>query len=198
LGDAFKEQGDYVSAQKNYDDTLSIRRELLSTDPANPDSQNEIASGYRKIGDLLMVEKKAQEALQDYQQAREIVFKLVAAEPANNEWQSSLAVIREKTGEALNEEGQLVEALQEFRASLAICENLRADDPGNAERAENEAIALFRIATTLPRLSSGSGSDVRALLSRARDILLDLKQRFPLSAINERHLEEITAALSGV
>jgi len=198
VGDILKDQSDYDGAGKSYEDALSIRRELLVKDSTNPDSQSDVSLSYRKIGDLLMAKNKTQEALNDYKESQTIAQRLVDTEPANKAWKSYLAIIREKTGEALVEEGQLVAALQEFRDSLAICEALHTDDPGNAERAENDALALFRVGTTLSRLSPGSNSDIRDLLSRARDILLELKQRSPLSPRDEKSLSEIQAALSGL
>jgi eukaryotic-like serine/threonine-protein kinase len=198
VGDILKDQSDYDGAEKSYEDALSIRRELLVKDSINPDSQSDVSLSYRKLGDLLIAKNKTQEALNDYKESQTIAQRLVEAEPANKAWQSYLAIIREKTGEALVAEGQLVAALQEFRDSLATCETLHADDPGNAERAENDALALFRVGTTLSRLSPGSDSDVRDLLSRARDILLELKQRSPLSPRDERSLSEIQAALSSL
>jgi len=196
VGDVLKGQGDYEGAQKSYEDALSIRRELLSKDTTNSESQSDVSSSYRKFGALLMAEKKFQEALENYQQSLAIAQRLVEAEPANNEWLSYLAIIREETGEALVAEGRPVEALQQFCDSLAICERLSADDPTNVERAENQALALFQVGITRFQLSSGSGPDARALLWRARDIFLDLKQRSPLCPLDEKRLNEIQAALS--
>ena len=196
VGDVLKSQGNYEGAQKSYEEALSIRRELLSKDSTNSESQSDVSSSYRKFGALLMAEKKFQEALENYQQSLAIAQRLVEAEPANNEWLSYLAIIREETGEALVAEGRPVEALQQFCDSLAICERLSADDPTNVERAENQALALFQEGITLSQLSSGSGPDARALLRRARDIFLGLKQRSPLCPLDERRLNEIQAALS--
>ena len=196
VGDILKDQGDYNGAEKGYQDALSIRRELLVKNSTNPDSQSDVSLSYRKLGDLSMAQNKPQEALNDFHESQAIAQRLVDAQPANKEWQSNLAITREKTGEALLEEGQLPEALQEFRDALAICEALHADDPGNAERAENDALALFRLGTTLSQLPPGPDSDAREALSRAKDILLELKKRSPLSRRDEKNLDEIQAALS--
>ena len=198
VGDGLKSQGNYGDAQKAYEDTLSIRRELLDKDSTNLLSESDVSLSYQEIGGLLMAENKIHEALVDYQESLGMATRLVEAEPSNKEWQSNLATIREKTGEALAEEGRLAEALQEFRDSLAICETLAAAYPQNAERAGDQALALYQVGITLSRISPESGSDVRALLSQARDILLDLRQRSPLSTFDEKHLNEIQAAISSL
>ncbi len=198
VGDVLKSQTDYDGAHKSYEETFSIRRELLSKDVTNLVSQSDISLSYQKIADLLMAEKKSQDALADYQESLAIAQRLVEAEPTNKEWQSNLAIIREKTGEALVEEGRLADALQEFRDSLTICETLTAADPKNAERAGDEALALYQAGMTVSRLSSASSSECRAMLSRARDILLNLKQHSPLSTFDQKHLNEIQAALSSL
>lgn len=150
------------------------------------------------MGDLLMAQRESHEALKDYEQSLTIALRLVKVEPTNSEWQMNLAVIREKTGEALVEDDRLAEAAQEFRDSLAICEPLTKADPKNAERAGIEALALFRLGLTLSQLSPQARSDSRAMLSRARDILLDLRQRSQLSAVDQERLNEIQAGLSAL
>ena len=169
-----------------------------SKDSTNSESQSDVAMSYRGIGDLLMAEKDSHEALKDYEQSLTIALHLVKEEPTNNEWQMNLAPIREKTGEALVEEGRLEEALQEFRDSLAVCEPLTKADPKNAERADIEALTLFRLGLTLSQLSPQTRSDSRTTISRARDILLDLRQRSQLSAADQERLNKIQSALSGL
>jgi serine/threonine protein kinase/tetratricopeptide (TPR) repeat protein len=196
VGDVLKAQGDFDGAKKSYQDTLSIRLDLLSKDSTNFDAQSDVSLGYRKIADLFMAEKKLQESLAYYQKSLGIAQQLVEAQPANNQWESYLAITREKTGEALFQEGRLVEALQEFCDSLAIWERLSADDPTNAEQAENHALALFQVGITLSRLTSRSSSDVRAMLSEAREILLALERRSQLGLLGGKRLNEIEVALS--
>ena len=198
VGEVLKSQRDYAGAHKSYEEAFSIRQELLSKDSTNLVSQNDISWSYQEIGDLLMAEQKSEGALEDYAKALTIADGLVRAEPTNAEWQNKLATLREKMGEALVAEDRLIEALQQFRDSLAIFQTLTAADPKNADRADNKAAALFQVGKTLSRLSPTSGPDVRAMLSQAREILLDLKRRSRLSALDEQRLTEIETTLSSL
>ena len=49
---------------------------------------------------------------------------------------------------------------------------------------------------TLPRTGAEADSEIRNMLMRAREILVDLNQRSALSAIDQNYLEEIQAALA--
>jgi serine/threonine protein kinase/tetratricopeptide (TPR) repeat protein len=195
VGDVLKTLGQYPDALESYTVSLSIRRELLSKDGTNSLWQSDVSWSYQEIGDVLMAQKKFQEALQNYQESLAIAERLAKVDPTNDEWQSDLAIIREKTGEVFAAQGKSAEALQEFRDSLSICEKLTQADPKNAERAADEALALFQVGVTLSRTEMSSGSEVRTMLIRARDILLNLKQRSTLSALNQSRLEEIQAVL---
>jgi eukaryotic-like serine/threonine-protein kinase len=196
VGDVLKAQGDYAGADKSYEDARSIRVELLNKDSTNLVSQNDISWSYQEIGDLLMAEKKPEAAQANYIKALTIANSLLEAEPTNAEWQSKLAILSEKAGEALVEGGRLEQGLQQFRESLTLCQTLAAADPQNADRAGHEALALLQVGKTLARLSPTSGSDARAMLLHARDILVNLKQRSRLKTLDEQHLTEIEAALS--
>ena len=198
LGDVFTLQGNYDRAEKSYADSLSIRRDLLNKDATNSESQSDVASSYCKAGDLLLLQQKSGEALEQYQHSQTILQRLVESETTNKEWQGYMAVIREKTGEALAAEGQFQEALREFRDSLTMCEHLSTGDTTNAQWADGTALALFQVGMTLSRLSPASAPDARTMITRARDILLDRKQRFPLSAVDQKRLEQIEVTLSSL
>ena len=83
--------------------------------------------------------------------------------------------------------------MKEFHNSLAICENLTRKDPKNAEWKSNEALACFQIGKTLAKSSAALKLEIRSMLTRARDILLELKQRSSLSALDKNRLEQIQA-----
>jgi tetratricopeptide (TPR) repeat protein len=171
---------------------------LVSRDASNSAWQNDLSWSYQEIGDVLMARNKFHEALQNYQGSLAIAERLASADPTNNNWQSDLAIILEKTGETFTAEGKSAEALQEFRDSLAICEKLTQADPKNAEWATEEALALFQVGMTVSRTEGSANSEVRAMLTRARDILLELRQRSSPSALNQSRLEEIQTALSNL
>jgi tetratricopeptide (TPR) repeat protein len=195
VGDVLKAQGQYSEALKDYQDALSIRQELVKRDATNLVWQSDVSWSHQEIGDVLMDNKDFQNALENYQDSLAIAQRLAEKQPANDEWQSDLAIICEKTGEALAALGNSTEALKKFRESLTIAETLAKADPKNAERAANEASALFQVGMTLTRSDGSSPTEIRTILTRARDILLELKQKSALDAQNQNRLDQIQTAL---
>jgi Flp pilus assembly protein TadD len=146
-----------------------------------------------------MAQSKYADAAAVYQQSLDIARQLTNADPTNEEWQSDLATICEKTGEALATLAKPAEALQEFRESFTIFEKLAKSDPKNSERATAEALALFRIGITLPRTGTSSADEIRTALTKARDIMVELKQRVnELDTQNQSQLDRIEAALNSL
>jgi serine/threonine protein kinase/tetratricopeptide (TPR) repeat protein len=196
LGDALKAQGNYSDTLKIYQDALGIREELLARDATNSIWKSDVSYSYQEIGDALIGENKYTEALQTYQKSLTIARQLAKADPTNEEWQSDLEMICEKTGEALLAQAKPSEALLFFRESLDICQSLAQAEPKNADRAVDEALALFEVGTTLYRLNPSSDVEIHTMLTRARDILLELKQHSALNLENQRRLDQIQAALT--
>jgi eukaryotic-like serine/threonine-protein kinase len=199
VGDVLKMQGNYSDALKSYKSALAIQEELVARDATNSVWQSDVSYSYQEIGDALMAQSKYADAAAVYQQSLDIARQLTNADPTNEEWQSDLATICEKTGEALATLAKPAEALQEFRESFTIFEKLAKSDPKNSERATAEALALFRIGITLPRTGTSSADEIRTALTKARDIMVELKQRVnELDTQNQSQLDRIEAALNSL
>jgi serine/threonine protein kinase/tetratricopeptide (TPR) repeat protein len=198
VGDVLKAQDDLSGALASHEDALEIRKELVRRDADNTLSEADIAWSYQEIGDVLLAQKKLPEAQQNYEESLAITQRLAKADPANNERQSELANISEKAAEASAAQGNYTAAIPQFRASLAICEKLTDQDPKNSRWAADKALACFGLGTALSHSESESSSEARTMLVRARDMLLDLKQRSPLSPQNQNRLKQIETALNSL
>ena len=67
---------------------------------------------YSKIGDVLLVQGKLQDALTAYQQALEISKRLLDEDKSNSGWQRDLSVSYGKVGNVLVAQGKLQDALE--------------------------------------------------------------------------------------
>jgi serine/threonine protein kinase/tetratricopeptide (TPR) repeat protein len=198
VGDVQKSQGAFPDALSAYERSLAIRQQLVSRDSTSSLWQNDLSWSYQEIGDVLMAQKKPQEGLQTYQKSLAIARHLAESDPTNNEWQSDFAIICEKYGEALAALGNLPDALRALRESLAICGKLTKVDPQNVEWATEEANACFQIGIILMGTNSKPSAEARSMLTRARDILVDIQKRSALTAPDQSRLQEIQTALSNI
>jgi hypothetical protein len=87
--------------------------------------------------------------------------------------------------------------LDSYRECIALGENLVSRDPTNGEWARELAFAYYSAATTGHKIGEKPNAEGRALLERGRDILVKLQTQSVLSSVDERHLQEIQAALAG-
>jgi hypothetical protein len=84
------------------------------------------------------------------------------------------------------EQGDLAAALTSYRADLAIAERLAEADPGNAGWQRDLALSHGRVAFIAMR--QGVGDDALKALWRGRDIITQLMQRSPESAVLSKDL----------
>jgi eukaryotic-like serine/threonine-protein kinase len=199
IGDVQIAQNDVEAALDNsYKKALAIAKLLSEKDPTNKEWQSNLAIINEKSGEALAGQRKFSEALQNYHESFVIAKRLTEADPTNNDWQSSLAIVREKNAEALAALGNFAGALEEFRNALAICEKLVQRNPKNVQWMTSEALATSGVGTTLLRMGTGSASEIRTMLTHARDVLLQLQERFALDARCASRLKEIQSVLASL
>jgi serine/threonine protein kinase/tetratricopeptide (TPR) repeat protein len=198
VGDALQGRHEYDDALKSYHVALAIRQELAHRDPASSLWQSDLSWSYQEIGDVLFAQKAFEDALQSYRDSLETTERLAKSDPTNNQLKSDLAVICEKTGEAFSSLGNVADALRSFRESLSLCEKLTEIDSQNVDWTAEEAQACFQVGMSLLRTEAKSNPEIRVMLTRARDLFIDLKRRSALTASDQTHLEEVQAALDGL
>ena len=101
-------------------------------------------------------------------------------------------------GDLFRTKGTISDALSSYRECIGLGENLVSKDPTNGEWASDLALACYSAAITLPKNGLEPNPETRALLGRGRDILVKLQTQTTLSPIDQRHLQEIQAAIGSL
>jgi serine/threonine protein kinase/tetratricopeptide (TPR) repeat protein len=195
IGDVQMAQNDMKAAMNNYDASFAIASRLAERDATNNEWQSNLAIVMDKKGEALAKEGKFGEALKNYHESLLIAKRLTETDPTNNEWQSGRTNVTEKNAAALASQGDLGAALEGFRDSLAICKKLVQQNPKNVQWATGEALACSGIGMTLFSMRVKNTAEMRAMLTRAQEIFLQLRQRSALDARYEDRLKEIQSAL---
>ena len=195
LGTVLNAQDELPAALNSYRDSLAIRERLANRDPGNAQWQNDLSWGYIDVGDILNAQKDLAGALKNYRIALAIEEKLVIQDAKNVGFQSDLAITCQKVGDILNAQADVDGALKSYREAVTITEKLVSQDPSNGEWEGQLALACYLVATTLPRIDHAPNVEAHALLERGRAVLESLQKRSALSPQDQRHLEDIQAAL---
>jgi serine/threonine protein kinase/tetratricopeptide (TPR) repeat protein len=197
VGTILSAQSDFAGASDKYLESLAIRKKLALRDQSNAQWQNDLSWSYISVGDLLYAKKDMGGALTNYRTAQGIERELVRRDSKTLQLQSDLAVTCQKVGDILSAQGRFPEAWDSYHECVVLCENLVGKDPTNSEWASELAFACYSVATTGYKIAREPSAEVRSLLERGRDILVKLQTQSALSPVDERHLQEIRAALGG-
>ncbi|MBV9491714.1 MAG: tetratricopeptide repeat protein, partial [Verrucomicrobia bacterium] len=147
-------------------------------------------------GQVLAAQGDLAGALQNYRQALAIREKLARQDPANAGWQRDLSVSYNKVGDVLRDQGDLAGALQNCRQALAIAEKLARQGPSNAQWQGDLAFASWRVGTLWGQVEPASKPEARAMVQKARDVLLALKQGRGLTRLQQGWLDAIERQLN--
>jgi tetratricopeptide (TPR) repeat protein len=198
VGTILSAEGDFSGALAKDLESLAIRKKLADRDQSNAQWQNDLSWSYITVGDLLYVKKDLDGALSNYRTAQGLEGELVRKDSTTLQFQSDLAVTCQKVGDLLRAQGNLSDALISYRECLGLGENLARKDPTNGEWASELAFACYSAAITLSKTDPEPNPEARALLERGRDVLVKLQTQSTLPPIDQRHLQEIQAALAGL
>ncbi len=138
--------GDVLPLYERYQ---RVFERLAAADPSNTDWQRDLSVSHIKVGDVLLVQGKRDEALDAYRASLDIRDRLAAARPDNAVRQRGLSVSHNKVGNVLVALGKPDEALDAYRASLAIRERLAAADPANATWWRDLSVSQEKIGNVL-------------------------------------------------
>jgi eukaryotic-like serine/threonine-protein kinase len=108
---------------------LKIRQKLSAADPTNATRRQQLAVGYRSVGDILSETSDAVNALQNFQKALEISLSLSSADPTNAQANRIVADLYNKTGRMLTATGNIKQALHNHQNALEILLTLSKADP---------------------------------------------------------------------
>jgi tetratricopeptide (TPR) repeat protein len=99
--------GELEEAEKDYDQALSIRKQLVADTPSQPDFRHDLASSHNNRGVLLRDTGRLEEAEKDYDQALGLQKQLVDDFPSRPEFRQDLAGYHNNRGILLGVRGRL-------------------------------------------------------------------------------------------
>ncbi|MDD5544009.1 MAG: protein kinase [Acidobacteriia bacterium] len=146
--------GDTEGGIKSYRKSLDLRLKLRSSDPKNPELQDELADSYEGLGDVLYTAGDLKAGLENYQHALELREPLVSSHPQNSSYRMELADLYGKVGDIQGMDGypnlgNTEGALQSYRKSLSLHEQLSHADPNNRALQYDLAKTLISIGMLL-------------------------------------------------
>jgi tetratricopeptide (TPR) repeat protein len=171
IGDALFELKQTSEARAEYEISLKIRRELLSSQPSSVQFRADLAVAYDRIGRTAPEAGLAEEV---YRNSLSLRAGLVAQQPNNPAWLRDLAASHDNVAMTLHKQGKTQEAIDGFRRSLEIREGLSAREPGTVRWQINVVRSLVLLAE--------AGDQPRERLERALDIILPLQSEGRLPA----------------
>jgi len=145
----FPNLGDQAGAMQNYRLSSEILEYLNGTDSANPKTHRLLGLIYERIGTMLELDGKVDEALNTYRQSLAIRDLLATAYPTNTDAVRDAAVAHEKIGNIMTAKGELTEALESRRKSLEIFQSLVHADPQNVQARQSLAISYIHFGDVL-------------------------------------------------
>jgi tetratricopeptide (TPR) repeat protein len=120
-------------AERDYDQALSIYRQLAADFPARPEFRQDLAASHNNRGVLLRATGRLKEAKKDYDEAVSIEKQLAADFPNRPEFRQELAASHNNRGNLLHDTGRLKEAEQDYEQALSLHKQLAADFPARPE-----------------------------------------------------------------
>jgi tetratricopeptide (TPR) repeat protein len=131
--------GELQEAEQDYDQALSLRKQLAADFPSRPEFRRMLASSHNSRGLLLSDTGRLKEAARDYDQALRIRKQLAADFSNRPEFRQELAISHNNRGLLLVNSGRPKEAEQDYDQALRIQKQLAADFPSRPEFREDLA-----------------------------------------------------------
>ena len=131
-GDIRRDRGDLTGALANYNDALTVQRQLANRDAKNFQWQDDLSVTLVRIADVLKLRGDIDSALAKYREALQLREKLAEQDPNNLDFLLDLSWGLEKLGGALYEQGSVAPALEYYKRSLPMRETAVKRDPNNS------------------------------------------------------------------
>ncbi|MFO0927124.1 MAG: serine/threonine-protein kinase [Gemmataceae bacterium] len=110
--------GELQLAQEDYDQALTIFKQLAVDFPTRPDFRQELAKSHNNRGELLRETGRLKEAEREHDQALAIFQQLAADFPTRPDFRQELAMSHHNRGVLLRDTGRLKEAEREYDQAL--------------------------------------------------------------------------------
>jgi serine/threonine protein kinase len=125
--------GEVQEAEQDYDQAVSIQKQLAADFPNRPEFRKQLAGSHTNRGILLRNTGRPQEAEQDLDQAVSLLKQLAADFPNRPEFRRSLANSHNNRGPLLFTTGRRQETEQDFDQAVSLLKQLAADFPNRPE-----------------------------------------------------------------
>ncbi len=145
-------------AEQDYDQALTILKQLAADFPAEPEFRQDLASGHINRGILLCYASRRKEAEQEFDDALTILKQLAADFPTRFEFRQKLAAVHFNRGNLLQETSRPQEAEKEYDKALSIHKQLAADFPSRPD---------FRLALAFTHMSRAALRHITGRLKEA-------------------------------
>jgi tetratricopeptide (TPR) repeat protein len=116
-------------ALEDYNEALSIRKQLADDFPTQPEFRQDLAKSYRNRGFALSAAGRRKDAEKDYDEALSIYKQLAADFPSRPEFLQGLARSHVSRGQLPSATDRLKDAEQDYDQAVSIYKQLAADFP---------------------------------------------------------------------
>jgi tetratricopeptide (TPR) repeat protein len=178
IGDLMQER-DPQMALEQYTLALPVR-ERLAHGSDNDGLRSNLSVAYNRIGDMLKLAGKYDEALDRYNEALAIRQRLAAKDSGNAQSQSALAFQYIYLGDLLFAKQEFSGALERYRTAFSIRKQLADGDPGDFTWSRNLADNYVKLGEALAQI--GKPDDALDSLRGAFALRTKLAVDFPSSA----------------
>lgn len=120
IGDVRMRRGNLEDAQRAFDESLILARELAARDPDDAQRLYDLGQSEFWVGYAHWRRGNLASARRHFETYHEISRRLVAREPDRFDWLRELSYAHSNLGSVLQEEGDLEGALERFRAALEL------------------------------------------------------------------------------
>jgi class 3 adenylate cyclase/tetratricopeptide (TPR) repeat protein len=135
-------EGDYDFAQKTFEQSLALCREIEQRHPGRPTPRRKTMAILQQLGDLGVARGAAEEATAAFERSLVIAREFLEAEPKNPENIRNAAMLCSKLGQLQAGQNQFEKASSEFQLSLSLLQPVANDDPENAQKQRDVAVTL--------------------------------------------------------
>jgi serine/threonine protein kinase len=171
--------GEFQEAEQDYDQAVSIYKQLAADFPLRPEFRQNLATIQNNRGSLLGSKGRLREAEQDYDQALALREQLAAEVPSHPGYRGDLAASYNNRDRLLYTLRRLSEAEQDYDQAVSIYKQLAAEFPARRDFHHNLArshIGRGALLTNAGRLEK-AGQDYDQAVSIVKQLLADSPSR---------------------
>jgi tetratricopeptide (TPR) repeat protein len=192
--------GQLPEAEKDYEQALSIQKQLADDFPSKPEFRRDLANSHNNRTILLSKMGRLPEAEKDSGQALSIQKHLAADFPSRPEFREDLARSHNNRGLLLSKMGRLAEAEKDYDQALSIKKQLADDFPNQPDRWNELAGTCVNLAHL--HLKQGNSAAAKQLLLESQQhhrAALKANPRNPTyRQFYRNHLTALTVAHAGL